>query len=375
MGRRGLLMRYCVPLSLVLLLLVFIVVMQRYWDSRPYQLERTSGVGPETEPRKPQRGEDTETPTASPGWAPAATDSPFGEGAAQGELDKADNKWSWLDDDERREEVRSWEEGLQDAKNYVMGKNPTQNEALKRYQRVLDAHPPRDVELHVKLTMGARMVILYNPKLGERSLSAEAVRWYQTTLRDFQDWPNHHDAMVAKIHLGDLYCLQNRRAGLKRASELYWSVIEVPEEQIVFDDPKLRRYNIDEIEKDEAPINKRGIVGELPKAIADKINARHREGLKQERAHYTTRIRRAAIKALAYKQGERGMPGVTRQRLVALKGKRPDDQQYQETLSALIGVLDKQQRDSNAGSKGKGMLDFLDVDQTISDIDQPLDNK
>lgn len=361
-----------VPLTLVLLLLAFIIVMQRSWHSRPLQMEHAGRVGPVSESTNPPRSEDTEAPAASLGWAPAPKSSRSAKGPAQGGSDKPAIKWSWLGNSAKNEEVGSWETALEDANNYVAGKDPTQNEALRRYQRVLDAHPPREVELHVKLTMGARMVILYNPGLWERSRSAEAVRWYETMIEDFKDCSNHHDLMVAKIHLGDLYCLEDARAGVNRASALYWSVIEVPEGQILFDDPEYLRYNPDQIEKAQAPMSKRTPIEDVPKTIVDQFNARYREELKQERAHYTTRIRRAAVKALAYKQAEPGFPGVTRQRLLALQGLRPDDKQYQEALSAVIGALDRGQPFS-AGSKR--MLDYLDVDQSISDIDKPPDNK
>ena len=138
-------------------------------------------------------------------------------------------KWSWIDPNNKKEVTWSAEQAFEDATNYVEGDKLRQLEALKMYQRVLDANPPRLLELHIRLTMGSRMMILYNPDLGETDMYEEALKWYEKLVHDFNDLGNHTDMMTAKVHLGNLYCWNNYGiAEAQKASDLYMEVINIP---------------------------------------------------------------------------------------------------------------------------------------------------
>jgi len=185
--------------------------------------------------------------------------------------------------------------------------------------------------------MSARLSILYNPMLGEQSLDAEALRWCQRIIEDFKDWPNHHDLMVAKIHLGDLYCSRNGREGMGKATRLYWDVIEVPEDEIVFDDPETANLNLDKIAIAKARVGRQiDAKGRFLTEPTEEMNMDHRKQLLSRRRESTQPLRLAAIRALGYKQGVPGDRQKTRQRLLELKQRRPDDKLYQETLNAIL---------------------------------------
>jgi protocatechuate 3,4-dioxygenase beta subunit len=185
--------------------------------------------------------------------------------------------------------------------------------------------------------MGARLTILYNPDLGEQSLDAEALRWCQRIIEDFKDWPNHHDLMVAKIYLGDLYCSRNGREGLGKATRLYWDVIEVPEDEIVFDDPETANLNLDKIAIAKARVGRQiDAKGRFLTEPTEEMNMDHREVLLSRRRESTRALRLAAIRALGYKQGVPGDRQKTRERLLELKQRRPDDKLYQETLDTIL---------------------------------------
>ena len=259
--------------------------------------------------------------------------------AAEGSRGNTEGKWSWTAGGNKSDGLTGWEQALEDATKYVLGNQPRQKEALRLYQRVLDANPPRTLALHVKLIMAARMTILYNPDLGEQSHEEEALRWCQRVLQDYEDWPTHHDAMVAKIYLGDLYCWDRPgREDREKATRLYWEVIEVPEDEIVFDDPEMSNLNMDKIAVAKHPGGGRRIRadGTFITEPTEEMNNDYRKMLLEGRKESVCALRRAAIRALAYKQGVPGDRQKTRERLLELKQRRPGDQVYQETLNAIL---------------------------------------
>jgi hypothetical protein len=265
---------------------------------------------------------------------PAATQPATQPG--EGSRENGGGKWSWIGPAREAPEAANWRAALEKAEKYALGE-PRQQEALRLYQAVLDAGPPREIALHVKVIMGARLTILYNPDLGEQSLDAEALRWCQRIIEDFKDWPNHHDLMVAKIHLGDLYYIRNDREGMGKATRLYWDVIEVPEDEIVFDDPKKANLNLDKIAVAKSSVGRQlDAKGRFLTEPTEEMNMEYREVLLSRRRESTQLLRLAAIRALAYKQGVRGDTQKTRQRLLELKQRRPDDKLYQETLDAIL---------------------------------------
>jgi hypothetical protein len=216
--------------------------------------------------------------------------------------------------------------------------------------------------------MGARLTILYNPDLGEDSVDHEALGWYEQILSDFQDLHNHHDYLVAQIHLGDLYCSLKGRVGVPQAEALYRGVIEVPEKEIVFDDPRQAEFNLDRIAVAKAPLGRQvDGLGRLIAEPTEEMNLVHREGLLQARAEQIALLRRAAIRALAYKQAEVGFPAVTLARLRHLKQERPDDGLYQQTLQGCIEDF-IQNHPALKNGRDATLDELLNVDESVRSL-------
>jgi hypothetical protein len=205
------------------------------------------------------------------------------------------------------------------------------------YQRVLDAKPNRLLELHIKLSMGSRMMILYNPNLGETDMHDEALKWYELLVHDFNDLGNHTDMMTAKIHLADVYCWSNYGINeLKKASDLCWQVINIPEKDIIFDNQTEERLNLENIKIAQAPGGPPGV--RRPEAI----NQLYRQRLLEQRQEVVNRNRIVAIQTLIRTQYIRGSTYEEYlERLRLLKQKRPDDKLYQETIEAKIQEVNK----------------------------------
>ncbi len=254
-------------------------------------------------------------------------------------------KWIWIDPNDKNEVTWTAEQAYQEAKSYVEGNKPEQLQALKMYQRVLDAKPSRLLELHVKLIMGSRMMILFDPGLGESDMYDEAFKWYKKLVYDFNDMGNHTDMMTAKVHLGDLYCWTTHGiAEAQKASVLCMEVINVPEKDIIFDNPQNVALNFDNMSKKvDDFIDKKFPPLLVPAPEADKM----RERIRQERLQMAMksrqgeidRYRLAAIRSLITKQSGTGPRDTYIERLRALKQKRPDDKLYQETIDAKIQEL------------------------------------
>jgi tetratricopeptide (TPR) repeat protein len=249
--------------------------------------------------------------------------------------------WSWIDPYDNKEVTWTAEQAYEEAKRYVEGEKPTQLEALKMYQRVLDANPPRSLALYVKMVMGCRMAILYNPEFNEDIMYDEALKWYKKIIYDYNDLGNHYDLMVAKIHLGDLYCMGDYGvAEAQKASELCMEIIEVPEDEIIFDEPRLSYLNMDRILKAEAPIGR--VAGfdpnsEILAKLIEERNKGYRKTLLIQRESEINSLRTAAMRSLTYKQYVPGFPHEAYlKRLEILKQQRPDDKLYQESLDAKI---------------------------------------
>ena len=246
-------------------------------------------------------------------------------------------KWSWIDPNDKKEVTWTAEEALKEAIKYVEGAQPRQLEALKMYQRVLDANPTRLMELKVRLSMGSRMMILYNPGLGEKDMYDEAFKWYKLLVYDFNDLGNHTDMMTAKVHLGDLYCWSKYGINeLKKASDLCLQVINIPERDIIFDNQTEVRFNFENINIAQAPGGKPGT--QRPETL----NLMYRKRLLEQRQEVVNRYRLAAIQSFIRKQHLPDMsPEAYLERLKTLKQERPDDKLYQETFEAKIQDITK----------------------------------
>jgi hypothetical protein len=244
-------------------------------------------------------------------------------------------KWSWIDQDVKKEVTWTAEEAFEDATNYVHGAKPKQLEALKMYQRVLDAKPSRQMELKVRLTMGARMMILYDPSLGEHEMYSEALKWYELLVHDFNDMGNHTDLMTAKIGLGDLYGWRRQNYGIaeaNKATALCLEVIKIPENDIIFDNKNEDRYNLDKIQNAKAPGGRGG--GSRVSPGLEFVNQSYRQELLEQRQEVINRYRLTAIQSLISNFGQPYEKYL--ERLISLKKERPDDQLYQKMLDDKI---------------------------------------
>lgn len=231
------------------------------------------------------------------------------------------------------------DKALSEATEYALSDRPERQQCLDLYRRVLELSPPRDVELHVRLTMGARMTILYDPELGESSQDEAAIPLYESIIKDFADYSNHHDLMVAKLHLGDLYRIVKGKDGIPQAETLYREVIDGPLGQMVFDDPKNVMYNLDEIAKAVSPPARYfGPNGIVP-LVTEEMNVAHRNLLMERRNRRIESLRKSAIMQLAQARMDFGSAEISLQRLNALKAEKPDDQLYQDTIDHAIKLF------------------------------------
>ncbi|MHC4647130.1 MAG: M56 family metallopeptidase, partial [Planctomycetota bacterium] len=268
------------------------------------------------------------------------------DGLWEGHSDGGAYQWSWLDPHEDESEV-TWtaEKAFETAAKYDSGdggERPRQRKALRLYQRVLDANPSRLLELRAKARMGIRMTQGYDSELGENSLDAEAVRWYEQMLQDFKDWGAHQHLLEARVRLGDVYFMgPYGQSGVEKAMDLYWEVINVPEEQVVFDEPRSAYLNLENIAKAKAKGRFVGFVGSDGKLMEppESANRIYRQRLLKQRKSFIDGIRRSAIWAITNKLGDKrlGPPGKKLDRLLELKRKRPDDKYFQQILDGVIG--------------------------------------
>ncbi len=272
--------------------------------------------------------------------ARSSADASDTDGLWEGHGDGGAYQWSWLDTQGDEEVTWTAEQAFETAAKYDSGdggERPGQKKALRLYQRVLDANPPRVLELRTKARMGIRMTQAYDSELGETSLDEEAVRWYEQMLQDFKDWSAHQHLLEARVRLGDVYFMgPYGQASVEKAMYLYWEVINVPEEQVIFDEP-LANLNLENIAKAKAKGRFAGSEGRLMEP-PESANIKHRQWLLKQRKSFIDGIRRSAIWAITNKLGDKrlGPPGKELDRLLELKRKRPDDKYFQEILDGVI---------------------------------------
>jgi Leucine-rich repeat (LRR) protein len=249
-------------------------------------------------------------------------------------------RWSWIDPNDKKEVTWTAEEAFQDATNYLNGKQRRQHEALKMYQRVLDAKLSRQMELKTRLTMGDCMTIYYDSSLGEFEMCNEAFQWYKLLVRDFNDLGNHTDLMTAKIRLAHLYYCQPRYGiiELQKASALCLEVIRIPENDIIFDNELEVGYNFENIKNAKVPGGRSG-----PQGPSEQAKQHTQQRLLEMRQEVINRYRRLAIQALISGQhiSSDFPPEAVVERLKLLKKERPDDQLYQQMLDDKIQEVSK----------------------------------
>lgn len=301
-------------------------------------------------------------PSASPDvTAPATEDSPAASTASRSayqwpqasgnekELVLADSlrlfatrtAWSWQKDGDPEPPAENWQAAWEDAQAYFYQPQLDRSKLLQLYQRVIDSAPPPEIELRARLQMGAAMVIGFEP-----FMDAEAISWYAETILKLGDLGTHRDLMVAKLHMADLL---NRNYDplkvLPVVNALYAEVINVPEDEIMFDGDSDRMYNLDAIENAVGPSSRQFTNEQLQnvtiRSMVEKANAQYKQQLMEQRKQLVDALRRSAITAYAWKQRVPGLPNVTILRLEKLKATRPDDTVYQEAIDDVLGRLNR----------------------------------
>ena len=247
------------------------------------------------------------------------------------------------------EDWNVFQDHLDTVRRYIRENRPTEQQALRLWQEMLDADPPQSEALLVRLMMSAPLSAPYNPGLSLESFRDGAVPWLEQLVQGFGDCHSHEAMMLAKIQLGKLYCSgQYSAAEFEKATTLWWEVVNVPEKEIVFDDPRHAHLNLDAIAKARGNVR----IGGLPEdevqrqamieSVHLEVDRKHRERLREERRNVAESLRVAAMRQLTYDFAERGVSRRrTRQRLLFLKRQRRDDRFYQETIDKILRDFDR----------------------------------
>ncbi|MBN1975147.1 MAG: hypothetical protein JW787_16005 [Sedimentisphaerales bacterium] len=199
------------------------------------------------------------------------------------------------------------------------------------------------VILYARLMMSAPLSGPYNPYLSTESFRAEAVPLLEQMEKDFEKSQSHEVMMLAKIQLGKLYCLGHfGTEEFEKAASLWWEVVNVPEEKIVFDLPGHLHLNLDVIAKARANVKIAGLPDDeaqrqaMIERIHQTVDLKHRERLLEERQSVIESLRIAAIRQLTYDLVEPERRMRTRDRLMFLKQQRLDDSFYQKTIDDIL---------------------------------------
>jgi hypothetical protein len=263
--------------------------------------------------------------------------------------------WSWSDDTK----ADSWEAAWAKAEEYRRQDKLNRKDFLAVYQRVLNSSPPPEAELIARLEMGQALVVSFTPFQDEEGLA-----WFAQTLEKFKDkqWQGQRTLMVAKLNLADLiYRNRDVRTGFaSKMRSLYEEVLDVPEDEIVFNTESTKRLNLDEIRKARIPGMEEA--NPLMEQSMAQANANYRAGLMRERKAEIDALRLSAARGLANKQEVPLSPSVSRSNLVGLKNSRPDDAVYQLALDEAIQRIDK----ALAAAKRREVEEF--PDRTIREI-------
>jgi hypothetical protein len=270
---------------------------------------------------------DNPHPSSAATTAPAATAA---DAAWKALL--ARTSWTWQSP---KDAPPDWQTAFASAEEYRRQEKLERPEFLAHYQAILDAHPPADIELLCRLEIGQALVSAFEPFDDQQGLA-----WFAQTLEKFKDkqWQGQRTLMVVKINCADLiYRNRDLRPALtSKMTALYEEVLDVPEDDIVFNTEFEKRLNLDQINNAQAP----GMRQARPPAAQLQANQNHRARLLQERKEAIDSLRLAAARALVNKQAvPRSLP-LTRANLVTLKNKRPDDPVYQSAVDEALQKID-----------------------------------
>lgn len=226
---------------------------------------------------------------------------------------------------------------------YISENKLSEQDALKVWQEKIDERPEKSAQIIVRLMMYAPRTAPYNPYLSTESFREGAVPWLEKMTQDFKDDQNHEGIMLTKIQLGKLYCSGHYgQEDFEKATKLWWEVLNVPEEEIVFDNPRHEYLNLDAIAIAKGRVTIRGLPEDEEKKQTLIEESQHsadldyREKLLQDRQNQIKSLRRAAIEQLTYDLVEPEVRRRTHQRLVYLQQQRTDDSFYQETIDELL---------------------------------------
>ncbi len=187
---------------------------------------------------------------------------------------------------------------------------------------------------------------------GSFTSSGEIDKWYRHMLARHTDQTNQFIVMRAKTayadFLGDSPTNRNRQR-----QALLTSVLDIPQNEIVFGAPELTYLNLDRI---------KGMNLDPPKdAVRFQPTENKINGLMRQRQSFVDGVRAAAAKELAYTQVMPGLGSVTRERLQRLKDTRPDDPVFRRAVQDVYDWYDRVNSRRQTPN-----WDSLEEDQVIS---------
>ncbi len=294
--------------------------------------------------RKGEAGEDWTVHLVQSGgyWRVAAVEGPAvhveaagGTGAATEPATRATATraaYPWVDATQPAPKA-GWLELYQAATKRISSRPDTpegQLPTLRDLQWVLDAHPPRGVELDVRNVMSLAMSGSFL-----HHMDAEAIAWLTETVERFKDVPTADGELWAKVRLAELLSVVHdggdREEYRPRFTRLLVEVLDTPVDKALVETPDGQFLSAEQIREAGLPVKqlaRGGAAGEEDQALKF-----YREDLERRRVDGFQQAHDAAARVLARAQWVKDRLDLTRDNLLKLQGQRKDDAVYQKAVA------------------------------------------
>ena len=203
---------------------------------------------------------------------------------------------------------------------------------LQLYQRVLDFQPPREVQAQIRLDMGHALYGGFSESLPE-----VAIPWYAQTINDFPELRADRSMIVTRLCLASMLARQYPEQFGAEVDLLYREALAVPPKQIVLNGPD-QRLNMNAIGPAVTP-SLADMPPEVGTAMADRLNAEHRQSLPKQRQEIITQLRRDAAESWLRAGLKPQDPAANRQRIQAIRSEYPYDPAVQKAADDVLQGL------------------------------------
>ncbi|MCY2932204.1 MAG: hypothetical protein NTV86_22450 [Planctomycetota bacterium] len=176
----------------------------------------------------------------APPAGPGQTTPRPGSSTRPGTAEARPGRWSWQVDP--LPAAADWKQAWEEAVKYGRAEKLERPRLLRNYQRVLEANPPPEIEIQARVAIAVALRTGFEPAMDQ-----EAIAWLVETVLRFKDSPGHFDVMAARVYLGEVLGANYGHTHEAIRKALYQSVLDVPEDQVVFDRESMQRLNVPRI--------------------------------------------------------------------------------------------------------------------------------